>query len=414
MKSAPDQPEHDLMRWGIVVVATLVLAVAAGGRFLVGIVFDQISEGFAVNHSALALVVSLNVLVVGFIQPGVGWLVDRLAARIVTAVGLALFAFGLMITGSAGSLAELFFGYGAVAALGMAAVSPVAVTPLVAGWFIRRRATALSIVHAGSSIGQLAVVPGLTAMVAVMGWRDAYVVLGVGLLVVGAPVILWLLRQWPAAGQNDGELLGCSVRTAARAWSFWQLGIGFFVCGLTMSWVMTFFVDYALGQGISRETAAGGLSLMGGMSIAGSLLTGWWADRVGRRIPLAVVYALRGLGFALVLTAGGNVTYLFVALAVIGFSWSATVPLTSAICADIYGRRSLGTVFGLMFAIMPIGAAAGSALGGYLYDLTGSYDLSILMNLGAGLVAAAAVALMRSTPLFHRRTDPEPAGMALS
>lgn len=394
------------MRWGIVVAATLILAVAAGGRFLVGIVFDQIREGFAVNHCALSLVVSLNVLVVGLIQPGVGWLVDRLAARIVTAVGLALFAFGLMITGSAGSMAELFFGYGAVAALGMAAVSPVAVTPLVAGWFVRRRATALSIVHAGSSIGQLAVVPGLTAMVAVMGWRDAYIVLGIVLLVVGAPVILWLLRERTAAGQDDGHLLGCSTWAAASHWSFWQLGFGFFVCGLTMSWVMTFFVDYALGQGISRETAAASLSLMGGMSIAGSLLTGWWGDRAGRRVPLAVVYVLRGGGFALVLLTGGNIFYLFVAMAVIGFSWSATVPLTSAICADIYGRRSLGTVFGLMFAIMPIGAAAGSALGGYLYDLTGTYDLSILMNLVTGLVAAAAVVLLRSTPLFHPQPEP--------
>jgi cyanate permease len=92
--------------------------VAADGRFLVGIVFDQISEGFAVNHAALSLVFSLNVLVVGVIQPGIGWLVDRLAARIVTAVGLALFAFGLMITGSAGSTSQLFLDYGAVAALG--------------------------------------------------------------------------------------------------------------------------------------------------------------------------------------------------------------------------------------------------------------------------------------------------------
>jgi hypothetical protein len=176
---------------------------------------------------------------------------------------LALFAFGLMITGSAGSMALLFLGYGAVAALGMAAVSPVAVTPLVAGWFVRRRATALSIVHAGSSLGELAVVPRLTAMVAVMGWRDAYIVLGIGLLVVGAPLILWLLRERPSDGEDAGQLLGSSARTAAGTWSFWQLGLGFFVCGLTMSWVMTFFVDYALGQGISRETAAASRSWAG-------------------------------------------------------------------------------------------------------------------------------------------------------
>ena len=150
---------------------------------------------------------------------------------------------------------------------------------------------------------------------------------------------------------------------------------------------------------------------MGGMSIAGSLMTGWWADRIGRRIPLAAVYALRGAGFALVLLTDGSIGYLFVAMGVIGFSWSATVPLTSALCADIYGRRSLGTVFGLMFAIMPIGAAAGSALGGYLYDLTGSYELSIMMNLGAGLIAAA-VMLVRSTPLFHHQHEPEAAAVA--
>jgi hypothetical protein len=85
--SVGDQSETDLARWGIVVAATVILALAAGGRFLVGIVFGQISEGFAVHHAALSQVVSLNVLAVGLIQPGIGWLVDRLAARIVTAVG---------------------------------------------------------------------------------------------------------------------------------------------------------------------------------------------------------------------------------------------------------------------------------------------------------------------------------------
>ncbi|MBX5444714.1 MFS transporter [Sphaerobacter sp.] len=395
-----------LLRWGIVVAATAILAVASGGRFLIGVVFDQVREGFSLSHGDLGLIVSLSILVIGATQPAVGWLVDRLQARFVAAGGLALLAIGLVITGRASSVWELVIGYCFFVALGLAAVSPVTVTPLVASWFVKRRATALSIVNAGGSVGQLAIVPGLTVLVVTVGWRDAYVLLGAGLFLVGVPLILWLLREREGEATADMALAGCSVRTALAHRSFWELSFGFFVCGFTMAWLMNYFVDYALDQGITRETAGFGLSLVGGASILGTLITGRWADRRGSVVPLSVVYALRGLGFAGLLLAGSNVPLVLVALAVTGFSWSSTVPLTSALCADIYGRRALGTIFGLMFAIMPIGSAVGSALAGELRDLTGNYTVSLLANVAAGLLAAAIVMLVRARPIFARAEAP--------
>ena len=120
-----------LLRWGIVVAATAILAVASGGRFLIGVVFDQVREGFSLSHGDLGLVVSLSILVIGTTQPAVGWLVDRLQARFVAAGGLALLAIGLIITGRASSVWELVIGYCVFVALGLAAVSPVTVTPRI-------------------------------------------------------------------------------------------------------------------------------------------------------------------------------------------------------------------------------------------------------------------------------------------
>lgn len=400
-------PERGFTRWGIVIASTFVLAVAAGGRFMVGLVFDEIRQGFSVSHSTLGLVVSLNVLLAGLFQPFVGWLVDRVQVRLIAAGGLAVTAIGILITAQASTIAALIFGYGILVAFGHAAVSPVTITPLVAAWFQRKRATALSIVSMGHPLGQLAIVPSLALMVGLIGWRAGYAIIAIALFAIGAPLLLLLLKERPVEGGKDHTPPGCPTSVAIGQRSFWLLGLGFFVCGFTMSWVMTFFFDYTMTQGFSRGIAASALSLMGGMSIIGALFTGWWADRIGVSVPLGIVYALRGLGFGMIMLSTGSGPLLLLSMAVIGFSWSSTVPLTSAICADIYGRRSLGMIFGLMFAIMPIGSAVGAGLTGYLYDWTGSYEISLILNLASGLIAAVAVVVVRSKPIYSRTSTVE-------
>ncbi len=398
--TTPTSRTDEWRRWSIVIGATFVLAVTAGGRFMVGLVFDQIRNGFSLSHAQLGLIVSMNVLVVGAAQPLVGWLVDRLPARAVAAVGLALIASGMMLTAEAHSTLTLIIGYGVLVALGLGAVSPVTITPLVAGWFERRRATALSVVSMGSPLGQLVIVPALALLVGTIGWRDGYFVVAALLLGIGAPLILWLLREREVTTDETEPVAGCSLGIALRAVSFWQLGVGFFVCGFTMSWIMTYFFDYANVNSIDKGLAAFALSMMGGISIVGTLTTGWWSDRSGGTIPLALIYLLRGIGFGLLFLAKSNPIFMLVAMAVIGFSWSSTVPLTSALCANIYGRRSLGAIFGLMYAVMPLGSAVGSALTGFLYDQTGSYVPSLLINVAAGTIAAITVIQVRRSPIF--------------
>jgi MFS family permease len=105
---------------------------------------------------------------------------------------------------------------------------------------------------------------------------------------------------------------------------------------------------------------------------------------------LALTYALRGGAFVLLwlLPVG---PLLFIYALVLGVSWTATTPLTAAISADLYGRKNLGLIFGMMFSFMNVGFGAGSFLDGLVYDTFGSYRAALLANSAMGILAAVAV-----------------------
>lgn len=388
-----------LRRWPALIAVTAIMATAASGRFLIGLIFPDVQHDLAVSHTQLGSIVSLSILIVGLGQPIVGWLVDRLSARRVAFIGLCLLGAGLLVGSRTHSTTGLTLGLGVLAGLGLATVSPTLLTPVVVSWFAEGRTTALSVVSTANPIGQALVVPLLASLVAWFGWQQALFVLGITLLVLAPLLFLLLGRGWgKAQSRHLGAEVGCEVGVALRSVTWWQLAFGFFVCGFTMAWVMTYFVDYVVGLGQGHTFAATGLALTGWASIVGALVTGWWLDRTGSSLPLALVYALRGLGFLLLLLVRNSAIGILFAAFVIGFSWSATTPLTSSLCATLYGRRRLGTIFGLLFAVMPVGTAAGSALAGVLYDRTESYRSSLVLSALAGLVAAAVVARIQIRP----------------
>ena len=154
--------------------------------------------------------------------------------------------------------------------------------------------------------------------------------------------------------------------------------------------------------------ASTALSVVGGCSILGALALGYLADRAGSKPILALTYFLRGLAFLILLLVGSSLPGIFVAAVVLGVSWTSTTPLTSAISADVYGRASLGTIFGFMFSAMNVGGGVGAWLAGFNYDLTGNYHTSLLLNGFLGFAAAAAVLSAKARPLRPDAATPVP------
>ncbi|HEX5506206.1 MAG TPA: MFS transporter [Thermomicrobiales bacterium] len=412
--------------WYVVATVFLLLAVTSGARFLYGVVLQPVSQEFGWSYGELAGAVSINVFLLAALQPVAGWAVDRWGSRRVLLAGVVATALMTLPLTFATTLWEIYLFYGVIASLAFAATSNVNMTKLVNGWFVRRRALALSVATSGSAFGQLAIVPLATWVMVTWTWRASYWVLaGIALLLM-LPLGYFVVRdappdatddptpapdaapragahgRAPAAGADARPQI--TVRQALRTPAYWQLSFGFFVCGFTMSFTSVHMIPYMLdmpehSHATMEMVASSTLAVVGGCSILGALAIGHLADRVGDRPMLALTYLLRGLAFAMLLLVGSNLTGIFLAAIVLGVSWTSTTPLTSAISADVYGRASLGMIFGFIYMAMNIGAGVGAWLAGLDHDLTGNYHLSLVLNGILGFAAAATILAVRVRPV---------------
>jgi predicted MFS family arabinose efflux permease len=205
-----------------------------------------------------------------------------------------------------------------------------------------------------------------------------------------------------------GPLEVADWREAFRSTPMWQLCGAYAVCGLSIALLSTHFVPFAIERGFSPATAASAYGLMSGLNVAGVLAVGALSDRCGRTLPLGVVYALRGCAYAaLVGVPGGWSMWSFAVI--MGFSYWATAPLTSALTAEFYGLKHLGMLNGVTFTGHQMGSALGIQLGGLLRDRTGSYALPFAMA-ALLLFAASQVSFGIQEKRYSARyqTRPEP------
>jgi MFS family permease len=391
--------------WLMLVAVMLMSFSSAGARFSFGVFVTPMNRDLGWTLAQLSSVAALNLLVAGLLRPVAGVLVDRFGSKRVALSGLAVAATALILSSQVKELWQFFLVYGVLLSIGYSFASAVTTAPLISRWFVSRRALALSFGSMGSGLGELVIVPIAAVMVVGLGWQNAYQGMAAFILLVVIPVGLLLIRDRPSQlglqplggerdprGQRKQDQPGLTLREAVRQGDFWRLAFGFLVCGFTMSFASTHFVPFAMEMDFEPMVAAGALGLVGGFSILGSLTTGFMADRVGRKNVLSVVYFLRGMSFIVLMYAHHNPVALYGGAFLLGLSWTSTSPLSAAITADRCGLRHLGSIFGTMYTVMPIGSALGAVTAGYLHDLVGGYEWSLVMSGAAGLLASFVVA----------------------
>ncbi len=190
--------------------------------------------------------------------------------------------------------------------------------------------------------------------------------------------------------------------------AFWLLAVTFFVCGYTSNGlVLTHLVPHAAEHGFSEMHAAQALGLMGAMNIVGTVASGWICDRFGRKGPLAFYYGVRGLSLIFLLYVW-NVPSLHVFAAIFGLNYISTVPPTTTLTANIFGRLSVGALSGWIYFSHQVGSAIGAWAGGAIFDATGSYSWAFLSAAVLAFIASGLSLLIKEVPIAAR-PSPRPA-----
>ncbi len=410
--SPPDRGERVGVRgagvfygWWVALALSVAVFLSSGLRFSTGPFLKPMVADLGIDRASFSLIVSLSLLLYGVFMPLVGRLVDRVGARPVTVAGTVLLAATVAGTGLVTRLWQLSLVFGVGVALGLAATGHVVASAVVSRWFVRRRATALSMIGGASMAGMSLLVPVAMWLILTLGWRATYRVIGLAILLLVTPLGLWVVREspesmglWPdgvpaeATGAGGRAAEQTELGRAVQTLPFWQLSCGMYTCGFSMSLLAAHGVPMLTDHGYPPMTASWALGLLGGSSMACAMLLGTIADRFGRRPVLAWLYATRALLFAALFMVHDSPTALLVAALLGGTSMSGSLAMTSALTADLFGRFSVGSIFGTIFLVHQVGAAIGSWLGGFLFELSGGYGLAFT-TAGIQLLAGAVVSL---------------------
>ena len=412
--------------WLIVAAGTFIVMISVGPFSGFGVFVLPMSEDFGWSRSAVSVAASAAALAGGFSQPFMGRIFDRVGGRRLMLCGLLALGAANLLLAFTNHIVHLVLVFGIGVALSESAGGFNTAVALVTRWFHRRRATAVALISSGASLGGLILVPFIAFVIPLAGWRTTWAILGLFILCLALPVAFFIIRNDPSemGSLPDGEenVPGRTTEStisrgplevdywlkAFASVPFWQLLGGYFVCGVSTSMISTHYVPYAIEEGFSPSVAATAFGLMSALNVAGALLAGVLGDRVGRKNLLALVYLMRGMGYVVLLTAPG-LWGLFGFAIIAGFSWIATVPLTTSLTAEVYGLKNIGTLNGVTFMAHQIGGALSIQFSGIMRDLTGAYTIPFAVA-GLCLLFASVVSFSIQERRYSSRyvSVPEP------
>ena len=253
-----------------------------------------------------------------------------------------------------------------------------------------KRSLAFGIGTAAGSAGMFLFAPLSQGLIDAYGWFNSLIAMSAMMLII--PVLAIPLRGNSSSGRNSQaeirQSVGEALREAFGHQSYLLLVSGFFVCGFQVAFITAHFPAYISDIGIEARFAVIALALIGFFNIIGSLASGV----IGQRYPKPAFLSLIYLGRSIVITwflLVPQTPLVVIAFAVLmGLLWLSTVPPTNGLVAIMFGTRHLGLLGGIVFLSHQIGSFLGVWLGGYLYDIYGSYDVVWWLGVAMGLFAA--------------------------
>jgi MFS family permease len=391
--TAGTQASNGLARWQtpllVIAACALIAVIGFGTRSVFGLFLPPMTEARGWSREAFSVAMATQQLTFGVVLPLAAASSDRFGPVRVMVAGAVAYALGLWLM----TLVESALVFLLVAGLLVGGTNAFTSFSLVIATMARmvepkRRPLVMGLGMAAGSLGQVIFSPITQGFISAFGWSDALLILAVGFLAIVPLAFLLPGNPEVAAEQSAKESVGAAIREAVGHRGYLLLTMGFFVCGFHVAFITVHLPAYMLDLGFEPRVGAIALSLIGFFNIVGSFLSGMAGTHLSRRLSLSFIYASRAVVIAafLLLPKTEPVAYMFASL--MGLLWLATVPLTNAIVARVFGVRYLATLFSFVFLSHQLGSFSGIWLAGGIYEATGSYDGMWVAGIILGIAAA--------------------------
>jgi MFS family permease len=401
--------------WYIVGASFLILFFNSGLMYSFGVVFKPIAAEFGWGRGLVSLAFLINMTVFALSISAVGRVYDRFGPKWVILICTMFVSLGLFLTSLMTSLWQFFLFYGVLVAIGFGGTSIPIIGAMTSKWFVERRGLAVSLAVAGYSLGQFVLVPVFAFCALRYGWRLSYMLMGLVTLTVNVLLALLVIKEGrPQAfgitvprlitsfetqkGEHQSAPLvptgDMNLSQALRTRSYWLFMIVMFVCGSHDFFVTTHLIPFATDHGVSAVTASNMLAWYGLMGLAGILISGPVADRIGVKVPVALTFMLRVLIFLLILKYT-NVRSIYTFALATGFTALITAPLNPVLIVRLYGLSHVGLLAGVITTVHHLGGGCWAFAGGLIFDYTGGYRSIFMLSVATSALAVLCTVLIR-------------------
>lgn len=375
------------------------------GGFAVSVL--EIEARYQSSRAMAEMLLALTLLSMSILAPLAGGMIVRIGIRMTMMIGVVLSAAGYLALAFAPTMAIALAASALLIGPGTALFGALPASVLASGWYPQAQGRALGITN----------VPLFVALVPLLG---LFVIerFGVGnffLCLAGLHILLLPLmfgvKEPPAPADEAGAPAlstdtggGHPLRLILSIGMFWLITLGYGVLTATTITNTAHIIPIAMEVGVAPAAAALLLSIGGGASIFGSILSGFLCDRFGAARTLA----LSGFGAAIswaILAATGWFPALAIGMALNGICGAAVFPPTSVLMTRIFGARALPRVLGLLgVCALPLTFVMSPAVG-WIHDIVGSYSIIVLTLMSACVLMAVLFLLI------GRRLDRDSTGI---
>ena len=375
----------------VLISACSIIFISMGLRQTFGLFFEAFENGLGVTRTEFGLAIGIQMLFWGIFAPIFGFLADKFGGSKAVLIGFIIFGLGIF-TLYAGPNTGIYFqislGVLVGTALGATAIG-VPVSEVGKHFPNETRTLATGYVTAAASVGYFLSPLFTQYSLGGVGWEQTLKYF-MYFIIFGLLASFFLLPSKTIINSSQADRDQTFISAIKEAFAhkgYVLLVLGFFVCGFQITLVGTHVPGYMQDRGMAGWSATIILALIGFFNIFGTLGMGFLGTKYKKKNLLCILYALRAVSICVFIFSPPSLLNSIIFGITFGLLWLSTVPPTNGIVAQIFGTKYLSTLFGIVFLCHQFGAFAGAFLGGYFYDLYGSYDYAWYMAIALSIFA---------------------------
>ncbi len=392
------------------------------------------SEALDVSRAEFSAIALFRLAAIPVI-PLIGMMLDkREGPRLVVTVGSIAAGLALIATSFVDAMWQFYIAFGIV--FGIVATTmnwQLLGAAILAKWFVRMRGRVFAVSTIGISVGGFVIAPIAGLLIDTIGWREAWFILGVGIIVFLTPAAILLMRRQPsdvglvpdgvpqspaptaqaAGGQpaaptnSEPYEYPWTVREALRTTAFWAMLAAQGLGQAGLFGVLFHQVAYMQDKGLTIAEATLAATVLAGAALVSKMFYGLLAERFGARLGLAAAMIPAGATLLILVVGSGQWTLLVYAV-LYGFTMGGFIPMVNVALAQYFGREHMGAIRGVATPIANVAGATSPFAVGVMWQMLGDYDVSFIL-LGAFWAIGGLVVLTAPQPRPPRQPAPTPA-----